>query len=126
MIVCKIVGFGLKSFLIPRAEVQKSQKAQSIQNEEFEALEKVKFSMDDVHNQTSCPICISEFEEQEEIVKLPVCNHCYHEECIQKWLKTHCECPCCRSNIRLNLESLQKENELTALNINKESLIEDF
>ena len=87
-----------------------------IRGREFEALEKVKFShseMAKINAQTSCSICLSEFEEQEEVVKLPICNHCFHKECIKQWLETQIICPYCRSDIKINFE--RKREEMTIL-----------
>lgn len=34
---------------------------------------------------TSCSICLGEFEEGEEVVSTP-CKHAYHEECLRSWV----------------------------------------
>ncbi|KAK9814583.1 hypothetical protein WJX72_008201 [[Myrmecia] bisecta] len=43
-----------------------------------------------------CSVCHDEFAEGGEVVQLP-CKHCYHEDCIIPWLKTHNTCPVCRA-----------------------------
>jgi len=35
---------------------------------------------------TACPICFTEYEQEENLTKLP-CNHFYHTHCIVSWLK---------------------------------------
>ncbi|CAH9077244.1 unnamed protein product [Cuscuta epithymum] len=45
-----------------------------------------------------CTICLSEFVEGERLRVLEKCKHCFHIECIQKWLKTHSSCPTCRAS----------------------------
>ncbi|CAN8253993.1 unnamed protein product [Cochlearia groenlandica] len=49
-------------------------------------------------NDTLCSICLSEYERKETIRCLPECDHCFHSECIDAWLKLHSSCPVCRNN----------------------------
>lgn len=49
------------------------------------------------HNGT-CAVCLSEFEEDEELRTLPECMHSFHAECIDMWLYSHSNCPICRTN----------------------------
>ena len=52
-------------------------------------------------SQTTCVICITEFEETEEIVELDCHNdHMYHYDCIENWIsRGNRECPICRKVI---------------------------
>ncbi|XP_004142830.1 RING-H2 finger protein ATL52 [Cucumis sativus] len=52
----------------------------------------------DVDGDGTCAICLSEFEEGEEIKTLPECKHSYHMPCIDMWLYSHSSCPMCRTN----------------------------
>jgi len=36
-----------------------------------------------------CPICLSEYATKETVRCLPECEHCFHTECIDAWLKLH-------------------------------------
>ncbi|OMO58930.1 Zinc finger, RING-type [Corchorus capsularis] len=45
-----------------------------------------------------CPVCLSQFEEGEELRTLPECLHSYHAPCIDMWLYSHSSCPMCRSD----------------------------
>lgn len=47
-----------------------------------------------------CPICFVNFEEGEDMTKLPTCGHAYHIDCLIPWLDGHCTCPTCRQNVR--------------------------
>lgn len=46
----------------------------------------------------TCTVCLSDFEENENIRKLR-CNHIFHPECIEKWLDINKKCPMCRKEI---------------------------
>ncbi|OIS99931.1 ring-h2 finger protein atl52 [Nicotiana attenuata] len=46
-----------------------------------------------------CSVCLSDFEEGEEVKQLPRCNHSFHASCIDMWLYSHLDCPMCRSPV---------------------------
>lgn len=46
-----------------------------------------------------CAVCLSEFEEGEELRLLPSCKHMFHPGCIDGWLRSHPFCPLCRSSV---------------------------
>jgi len=47
----------------------------------------------------SCPICLADFEEKTRIKLLP-CDHGFHQECIEPWIKQHSDsCPLCRETV---------------------------
>lgn len=46
---------------------------------------------------TTCRICLSDFESTENICILP-CTHLYHSECISTWMSREITCPTCRRN----------------------------
>ncbi|EXB38915.1 RING-H2 finger protein ATL1 [Morus notabilis] len=48
---------------------------------------------------SECAVCLSAFEEGEEIRKLPRCRHCFHAPCIDMWLFSHSDCPLCRTPV---------------------------
>mmetsp|Transcript_52548 Transcript_52548/g.163082 ORF Transcript_52548/g.163082 Transcript_52548/m.163082 type:complete len:248 (+) Transcript_52548:61-804(+) len=58
-----------------------------------------------------CYICLSNFETDELIRKLP-CQHEFHAHCIDKWLlDVHRTCPCCRVDICEALEPCEDQRE---------------
>lgn len=48
----------------------------------------------DVH----CAICLSEYEAKEGLRTIPECNHYFHVECIDEWLRMKGTCPLCRNS----------------------------
>lgn len=54
-------------------------------------------SVDD-DQQEKCTICLSEFEDGEDVRRLP-CMHLFHIECVDQWLTTNKKCPICRVDI---------------------------
>ncbi|KAK9164143.1 hypothetical protein Syun_005045 [Stephania yunnanensis] len=48
---------------------------------------------------TDCSVCLSEFQEGENVRLLPKCSHAFHLPCIDTWLKSHSNCPLCRANV---------------------------
>ncbi|XP_029158212.1 uncharacterized protein LOC114930568 [Nylanderia fulva] len=45
-----------------------------------------------------CTICLSEFEDCENVRRLP-CMHLFHIDCVDRWLCTNKRCPICRVDI---------------------------
>ncbi|KAL6003302.1 hypothetical protein ACLOJK_023525 [Asimina triloba] len=50
-------------------------------------------------NEAQCSICLSSFQEEEKVKLLPNCNHGFHPECVDMWLRTHSSCPLCRASL---------------------------
>lgn len=49
-------------------------------------------------NHMTCPICLAEYNPKEIVKSIPECQHCFHTECIDEWLKINGTCPVCRNN----------------------------
>jgi hypothetical protein len=52
-----------------------------------------------------CCICISEFEDNEEVRFLP-CFHRFHTACIDCWLEKNSRCPLCKKDLKILLKEL--------------------
>ncbi|VVA98161.1 unnamed protein product [Arabis nemorensis] len=50
-------------------------------------------------NSADCAVCLLEFEEGDYVRTLPLCFHAFHLECIDEWLRSHPNCPLCRTAI---------------------------
>ncbi|KAK1269870.1 RING-H2 finger protein ATL65 [Acorus gramineus] len=46
-----------------------------------------------------CAVCLIEFDEGDCVRTLPDCAHAFHVDCIDAWLRSHANCPLCRSRI---------------------------
>ena len=60
----------------------------------------------------TCPICILEFSEDENIICLP-CNtgHIFHDHCIGEWVKRNNNCPLCKYEItKETIEGAELDN----------------
>lgn len=43
-----------------------------------------------------CAICLSHYVEADRpVLSLPTCQHHFHVECVEKWLRSHGRCPIC-------------------------------
>ena len=60
-------------------------------------------------NQVRCPVCLEDFEEDQEVRVLP-CSHSFHTDCIDPWLLNVAgSCPLCRIDLR-SLEERERDN----------------
>ncbi|XP_073263933.1 putative RING-H2 finger protein ATL69 [Populus alba] len=49
-------------------------------------------------NEGPCSICLSDYLPKDAIRCIPYCNHCFHADCIDGWLKMNATCPLCRNS----------------------------
>ncbi|CAN8231565.1 unnamed protein product [Cochlearia groenlandica] len=68
-------------------------------------------------NGTDCSICLGEFSEDECLRLLPKCNHIFHVVCIDRWLKSHSNCPLCRAKI-LVPTTQEQDHSFVVMNVN--------
>lgn len=68
---------------------------------------------------SDCAVCLSEFQENESLRLLPKCSHAFHVPCIDTWLRSHSNCPLCRSNLTT---PTPPSNSQTSSNLNISSL----
>lgn len=50
-----------------------------------------------------CPICLSNYQGEDELVVSRSCQHAFHEDCLARWLARQPICPCCRVPILANV-----------------------
>eukprot|EP00933_Yihiella_yeosuensis_P052498 TRINITY_DN50593_c0_g1_i1.p1 TRINITY_DN50593_c0_g1~~TRINITY_DN50593_c0_g1_i1.p1 ORF type:complete len:421 (-),score=89.00 TRINITY_DN50593_c0_g1_i1:82-1344(-) len=49
-------------------------------------------------SQTSCMVCLCDFELADECRRLP-CGHVFHTQCVDEWLRRCTDCPICKANV---------------------------
>ncbi|PIN02172.1 Anaphase-promoting complex (APC), subunit 11 [Handroanthus impetiginosus] len=49
-------------------------------------------------NDVTCTICLGDYVPEDTIRFMPECEHCFHVECIDKWLSMNSKCPTCRTS----------------------------
>ena len=57
---------------------------------EFKGIEEEGF------DEICCSICLEEFEDGHDIIRINMCRHVFHRLCIDSWLKQNQSCPNCR------------------------------
>ena len=70
-----------------------------LNSEEIETLEKGQVTQEMLVRIPKCLICLEAFNKDEEVISL-LCEHFYHCNCINNWLKIRPTCPMCRGNPR--------------------------
>jgi Ring finger domain len=45
-----------------------------------------------------CCICLAKYADNDELLEL-TCAHCFHKECVDKWLKINALCPLCKAEV---------------------------
>lgn len=71
-----------------------------VPKEEINKLTKKTFKKKDTPQgeEEQCTICITEFEDGEEIRELP-CKHIFHPNCIDTWIVQNSHCPICKDDV---------------------------
>nr|XP_009770318.1 PREDICTED: RING-H2 finger protein ATL20-like [Nicotiana sylvestris] len=49
-------------------------------------------------NALTCPICLVEYSAGESVRLIPLCQHSFHADCVDEWLKIKATCPVCRNS----------------------------
>ena len=73
-----------------------------LSDEQISSIPQVCFNKDsqNLYCGDKCVICLTDLMDQE-IVKGLKCDHFFHPECIDPWLKAKDECPVCRQKVQI-------------------------
>ena len=72
-----------------------------VEEGELNQLEKIKYQKPQnvkAGEEDKCTICITEFNDGEELRKLP-CKHIFHPQCVDTWLVQNSHCPVCKLDV---------------------------
>lgn len=53
----------------------------------------------DKGSNSSCSICLLDYQGTDTVRVLPECKHFFHVRCVDPWLKLHSTCPICRNQM---------------------------
>ncbi|KAL8494920.1 hypothetical protein ACS0TY_019186 [Phlomoides rotata] len=48
-------------------------------------------------NGATCPICLGDYHPKDTVRSIPECEHCFHSDCVDEWLRLNGTCPVCRN-----------------------------
>nr|POF27189.1 ring-h2 finger protein atl52 [Quercus suber] len=97
-LIVAVIGILASAFILESLQAASSGLDETL----IKSIKVCKYKKGDVSVEgTDCPVCLSEFKENESLRLLPKCNHAFHLPCIDTWLKSHSSCPLCRSNINI-------------------------
>lgn len=48
---------------------------------------------------SKCSVCLADYQIEEKLRVLPLCNHAFHVQCIDEWLSKNVTCPMCRTSL---------------------------
>ena len=74
-------------------------------------------------DQRQCRLCLQFFKNQEELIKIPHCEHIFHIKCLKRWLFDFQKCPVCEMEL-MNADARLKENQKFSSNAVVPSLME--
>jgi len=63
-----------------------------------------------------CAVCLVEFEDSDTVRMLPLCQHVFHQHCVDQWLASRLTCPICRQKLiwhdtTVNVNDVPSEQE---------------
>ncbi|KAL5709056.1 RING-type E3 ubiquitin transferase [Ranunculus cassubicifolius] len=75
--------------------------AMGLDEKTVQSLPALKYSKAKVYrkgsNTSCCSICLSDYNNNDILRRLPDCGHLFHLKCVDPWLRLHPTCPVCRS-----------------------------
>jgi hypothetical protein len=66
--------------------------------ETLASIERLTWPPSEPTSQSSCMICLGDFQAGEEYRRLP-CRHVFHSSCVEEWLRRCTDCPICKDNV---------------------------
>lgn len=66
-----------------------------------------------VSGSESCAVCLSDFEEDDTLRRLP-CGHSFHKGCVDKWLKMNKVCPLCVQDVEVLIREQSEKSSCSS------------
>jgi len=71
---------------------------------------------DNDENQQECCICLDRYQQGTHVIKLLICGHVMHSECLKSWLNVKSNCPLCKRDVKEELKYIEKPDSLQETN----------
>uniref|UniRef100_A0A6C0JGI1 RING-type domain-containing protein n=1 Tax=viral metagenome TaxID=1070528 RepID=A0A6C0JGI1_9ZZZZ len=79
------------------------------------------FHLESAQSNTTCPITLEEFSDNDPVCRIRHCGHTFRHSAIQNWFRSNVRCPVCRFDIRDHIEN----NSQLPENNNTNSVLQD-
>ena len=94
-------------------------------NEQIEnATEIIQYQTTEINSYDTCPIGLTPFDNNENVIRIKHCGHIFKEEILRSWFEQSARCPLCRYDIRDSNESNETNEENTIYPITHETLLD--
>ncbi|KAL4449988.1 hypothetical protein ABPG74_015107 [Tetrahymena malaccensis] len=91
---------------------QQQQKLTIEQLNEFMPIQSFDKNMMKAPSGELCAVCLEEFVLNKDLVRVTICHHVFHNECLEEWLKKQQNCPSCRQELTLQRLKEFKQNPI--------------
>ncbi|KRX09850.1 hypothetical protein PPERSA_02722 [Pseudocohnilembus persalinus] len=108
-------------------QIELIQYKQNIQSGNDEKLKNEKQENQEKKQFIQCSICFDDYEENQ-FVRILECQHNFHKECVDDWLKQKSNCPLCRKDIAIkNVKGnkINEENDFISNTNNLQNIVEE-
>lgn len=104
LIVVRLCARQHRQSLRPMIQMVEPTSSRSFDNPNISIVSSFKYmkegeGVNQVGQDYECAVCLSVFQEGEEMRQLSRCKHSFHAPCIDMWLYSHWDCPLCRSPV---------------------------
>jgi hypothetical protein len=69
-----------------------------------------------LENDLLCSICLDNLDSDNRNITETICNHIFHNECLNLWLNNNSTCPCCRTAINDLEDDTSNLHEIEPIN----------
>jgi hypothetical protein len=88
------------------------------------ATQLIQYSSNVEYTNTSCPITLEEFQNDQQVCQIRYCGHIFYEDALRNWFRRNVRCPICRYDIR-NYVNFSNETNETNTNTDENNNDED-